>query len=168
MSDEKPYFRFNPGAYQNGRSFEQTSEVCDVCARPCAWRYTGNIYAEQSPIVCARCIASGSLGGFLNDAEFTFHDIELNGADPALEDELFRRTPGVACFNPFEWPVLDAKPLAFAGYGEDRALLSLAGVRSAIDSAFAVAGGAFDGPTPYALIFKEIEGERYRAVIDLD
>jgi uncharacterized protein len=168
MSGDQPHFRFYPGAYEKGGPFEASADVCDVCARPCSWKYTGNIYAKERPVVCARCIANGELGRFLGGKRFSLHDIELNGAEPSLEDEVLRRTPGVACFNPFEWPVLDGKPLAFAGYGGDERLLAIPAVRSAVETAFDEIGQTFDGPTSYALIFKEIDGERYRAVIDLD
>lgn len=168
MSADQPYFRFNPGAYKDGRSFERSSAVCDVCSRPCVWKYTGGIYATEHPVACARCIANGALGRFLGDEHFSLHDIEMSGADSSLETEVLQRTPGVACYNPFEWPVLDAKPLAFAGYGEDQDLLDIAAVRSAIEAAFAEIKQTFDGPTPYALVFKEIDGERYRAVLDFD
>ena len=167
MSGDQPYFRFNPGAYEDGRSFERSSDVCEVCSRPCVWKYTGNIYAKEEPsVVCARCIANGELGKFLGD--FGLHDVDLSGAEPSLKMEVRQRTPGVACYNPFEWPVLDAKPLAFAGYGEDENLLDIAAVRSAIEAAFGEIGQKFNGPTPYALVFKEIDGERYRAVVDFD
>ncbi|WP_119302731.1 CbrC family protein [Dongia deserti] len=168
MGDNQPYFRFNPGAYEDGRSFERSSDVCEVCSRPCVWKYTGGVYAMESPVVCARCIANGELGKFLGDEHFSLHDIEISGAEPRLEKEVLQRTPGVACYNPFEWPVLDAKPLAFVGYGEDQGLLDIEAVRSAIDAAFEEIGRRFDGPAPYALVFKEIEGERYRVVIDLN
>src|SRR5262249_22050754 len=135
MSDDQPYFRFNPGAYEEGRSFESSSDVCAVCLRPCVWKYTGNVYAIGNPTVCSRCIASGELGKYLSDEHFSLHDIVMNGAEPSLEMEVLQRTPGVACFNPFEWPVLDAKPLAFAGYGGDKRLLDIIAVRSAIDAA---------------------------------
>jgi uncharacterized protein CbrC (UPF0167 family) len=168
MSDDQPYFRFNPGAYGDGRSFEQSSDICEVCSRPCVWKYTGNIYATKSPVVCARCMANGKLAKFLDDEGFTLHDIEMSGAEPSLEKELLQRTPGVACYNPFEWPVLDAKPLAFVGYGDDQNLLDIVAVRSAIEAAFEEIGRRFNGPTPYALVFKEVDGQRYRAVVDLD
>lgn len=168
MSDDQPFFRFYPGAYEEGGSFEASTDVCEACSRPCVWKYTGGIYATESPVVCARCIANGDLGKFLGGKRFSLHDIEMNGAEPSLEDEVLRRTPGVACYNPFEWPVLDAKPLAFAGYGEDKNLLAIGAVRSAIAAAFGEIGKTFDGPTSYALIFKEIDGERYCAAIDFD
>jgi uncharacterized protein len=169
MSADQPYFRFNPGAYENGHSFERSSEVCEVCSRPCVWKYKGSVYIEEKPpVVCARCIANGELGRFLDDEHFSLHDIEMSGAEPSLKKEVLQRTPGVTCYNPFEWPVLDAKPLAFVGYGENQTLLDIAAVRSAIEAAFGEIGQKFDGPTPYALVFKEIDGERYRAVIDFD
>jgi hypothetical protein len=113
-------------------------------------------------------MANGKLAKFLDDEGFTLHDIEMSGAEPSLEKELLQRTPGVACYNPFEWPVLDAKPLAFVGYGDDQNLLDIVAVRSAIEAAFEEIGRRFNGPTPYALVFKEVDGQRYRAVVDLD
>ncbi|HEX8303067.1 CbrC family protein [Sphingomonas sp.] len=168
MDDHQPYFRFNPHAYEHGHIFERSADVCDVCSRPCVWKYTGSIFAKQSPSACARCIADGELARFLDDEHFALQDIELHEADPELAAELLQRTPGVACFNPFEWPVLDGKPLAFFGNGEDEGLLAIPDVRSAIEAAFAEAGWEFEGPTPYALIFQELEGERFRVAIDLD
>ncbi|WP_298289491.1 hypothetical protein [Novosphingobium sp.] len=41
------------------------------------------------------------------------------------------------------------------------------GTRTAIEEAFGEFGWDY-GPTPYALIFKELHGDRYRVVIDLD
>jgi uncharacterized protein CbrC (UPF0167 family) len=168
MSGDQPYFRFNPGAYEEGRSFERSSDVCEVCSRPCVWEYTGGVYATENPIICARCIANGELGRFLGDEHFSLHDIMISGAEPGLEKEVLQRTPGVECYNAFAWPVLDAKPLAFVGYGEDQDLLDIVAVRSAIEAAFGEIGRKFVGPTSYALVFKEIDGERYRAVVDLD
>ena len=169
MSNDKPYFRFNPVAYDVKGSFEQSSDACDVCTRPCVWRYTGGVYVQtDEPTVCARCIASGELGRFLGDKRFSLHDAGITGAEPSLENEVLQRTPGFASYNAFDWPVLDTKPLAFVGYGEDETLLQVAAVRSAIEAAFAEMGWKFDGPTSYALIFREVDGERYRAVVDLD
>ena len=169
VSDDQPYFRFNPGAYGDRRSFERSSEVCDVCSRPCVWKYTGGIYAKEEPaVVCARCIATGELGRFFGEKHFSLQDIGISGAEPGLEKEVLQRTPGVASYNAFDWPVLDAKPLAFVGYGEDRDLFDIVAVRSAIEAAFEEIGQKIDGPTSYALVFKEIDGERYRAVVDFD
>lgn len=168
MSDDQPRFRFNPGAYEDGRSFERSSDVCDVCSRPCVWKYTGSVYATEKPIVCARCIANGELGKFLGDEHFSLHDIVISGVNPNLAKEVLQLTPGFDSYNAFVWPVLDAKPLAFLGYGENQSLLDIVAVRSAIEAAFGEIGRKFDGPTSYALIFKEIDGERYRAVVDFD
>ena len=167
MSEHQPHFRFYPGAYEKDGPFEASTDVCEVCSRPCVWKYTGGIYATEEPVVCARCIANGELGNFLGK-RFSLHDIGMNGAEPSLEDEVLRRTPGVASYNPFDWPVLDGKPLAFLGYGEDKRLLASPAGRSAIKAAFEAIGQTHEGPTSYALIFKEIDGERYCAVIDFD
>ena len=169
MSDDKPYFRFNPVAYDVKGSFERSSDACDVCSRSCVWKYIGGVYVQMdSPVVCARCIASGELGRFLGDKRFSLHDADISDAKPSLRNEVLQLTPGFATYNAFDWPVLDAKPLAFVGYGEDETLLENAAVRSAIEAAFAEIGWKFDGPTSYALVFKEVDGERYRAVVDLD
>lgn len=167
MCTDQPNFRFNPGAYDEGRSFKPSNERCEACSRPCIWEYTGSIYALSKPTICARCIADGHLSSFLGDDEFSLHDVDISGAEPSLRQEVLQRTPGVACFNPFQWPVLDAKPLAFMGYGEDEGLIAVPDVRVALEESFAEFGWDF-GPTPYALIFKEPDGTRYRVVIDLD
>ena len=167
MSGDKPHFRFNPVAYRH--AFEASEESCGVCARACVWKYVGGIYmAGDRPTLCARCLADGRLAAFLGDRHFQLHDVFLDDADPALEDEVLRRTPGVSCFNPFVWPVLDGKPLAFVGYGEDEALIAVPEVQAAIGEAFEELGWTFDGPSPYALVFKALDGPSYRAVVDLD
>ena len=170
MTSDQPHFRFNPGAYKSGRSFERSADLCDVCRSSCGWKYTGSIYALKSPTVCAGCIANGSLTQFIYDQHFSLHDIELSGASPELEMEVLKRTPGVACYNPFDWPVLDSKPMQFIGYGEDQMVLSSADQQLAIKQAFVELDWEYElqTPTPYALVFKEIDGNRYRAVIDLD
>lgn len=170
MNIDQPNFRFNPGAYGDGRSFERSNDACDICHKPSVWKYSGSLYAAANPSVCARCIANGDLAKFLNDEHFSFHDIELDGANASLEIELLQRTPGVSCFNPFEWPVLNATPMVFIGYGEDAPILSDDGAQEAIETAFKELDWEFEPgePTPYALVFKEIDGTRYRAVIDLD
>ena len=170
MISGQPHFRFNPGAYETGRSFEKSAEICDVCQSSCGWKYTGSIYALQRPTVCADCIANGNLTQFMDDRHFSLHDIELSGASSELETEVLQRTPGVACFYPFDWPVLDSKPMQFIGYGEDQRVLSNPDAQLAIEEAFVKADGEYElqTPTSYALVFKEISGDRYRAVIDLD
>lgn len=170
MSEDQPYFRFYPGAYEEGGPFEASTDACEVCSRPCVWKYTGGVYVAgpKASIVCARCIASGALTSFFGDRDFQLQSADLFGADPDLTDEVQHRTPGVPSYQDFEWPVLDGKPMTFAGYGEDKSLFATPAVRSAIKTAFEEIGQTRDGPTSYALIFKELDGERYRAVVDFD
>jgi uncharacterized protein CbrC (UPF0167 family) len=170
MSEDQPHFRFNPRAYDDGQYFECSHETCELCARPCVWKYTGGIYVAgpEPSILCARCIANGALRAFFGDRNFQLQSADLPGADPDLTDEVQHRTPGVPSYQDFDWPVLDGKPMAFVGYGEDKGLFAIPAVRSAIEAAFEEIGRTCNGSTSYALIFKEIDGDRYRAVIDLD
>lgn len=166
---EAPEFRFSPNAYEEGRSIERSDASCEVCFRPCGWRYTGSIYTASPPgTLCVRCIADGSLGRFIGGGGYTLHDVEMDGADPALEREVMERTPGIACFNPYTWPVLDGMPLAFIGYGEDAAVTAMPEARAAIAAAFVKLGWDAEESSPYALVFREIDGPRWQAVIDLD
>ena len=166
-SEEQPYFRFNPNAYEHEGTFERSAEACESCFRPCAWKYVGNIHALREPVACARCIADGAMANLFGGDRFSLHDAESSGVDQGLERELLQRTPGFSCFNPFEWPVLDARPMAFVGYGEDERLIAIPSVRTAMEDAFAELGWDF-GPSPYALIFKAIDSDQYQVVVDLD
>lgn len=169
MSDDQPFFRFSPRAYSTGRSFEPSEATCDICRRPCIWRHTEGIYAAIEPeSVCARCISDGSLVGYFGDQGWCLHDTDVNDVAPELATELLQRTPGVACFNPFRWPVLDGWPLAFVGYADETEILSDPVACKAISAVFAEVGWNLTGPSPYALVFRELAGTRYRAVLDLD
>lgn len=168
-ASRQPQFRFYPGVYADGGPMERSDVPCDVCRLSCGWRYTGSIYAvAKLEHLCARCLADGRTGAGLNGADFTFHDIRLNGAAPEPARELMQRTPGVACFNPFVWPVLDGMPLAYIGVGDDPALIALPEVRVAIAAAFSEIGWDLEEQSPYALLFREVDGNGWRAVIDLD
>lgn len=165
-SDDRPHFRFNPRAYEPGRAFEASDKICGHCARPCVWEHVAGAYALNSVTLCARCVAAGGLEAVLGGS-YSFHDGEVEDCDPALEAELLERTPGVACFNPFEWPALGGMPLAFLGYGEEETLLAIPAVVDAMAAAFEDFGWDA-GPSPYAMIFKAPDGETYRVVVDLD
>ncbi|MEZ6023681.1 MAG: CbrC family protein [Hyphomonadaceae bacterium] len=169
MTDpRKPDFRFYPGAYAEGAAFEASTAPCAVCGQACGWRYRGNIYVVNPPqAVCAACIASGRLAAQFE--HLSLHDIALDGAEPALETELLQRTPGVACFNPFVWPVLDGTPLAFLGYGDDPSFAKIEAAQAAAARAGEDVGlDDMDLPSAYALVFKELDGERYEASLDFD
>lgn len=166
----QPFFRFYPHAYDNPEIFESSDAPCAHCRRPCVWRYRGGVHAalNYDAILCARCVSAGDLGKFFG-GHYSFHDIEIDDVSSALAREVNERTPGVACFNPFEWPVIDGLPLAYCGTGEDPELLVKPEVAVAIDDAFSAIGwDDADGPSPYALIFKQVDGPLYQAVIDLD
>lgn len=169
MSDDKPFFRFHPGAYERG-AFVQSSEPCGVCGRPSVWLYAGIVYSSVGkPSVCARCIADGSLSAHL-DGDYSLHDADLEDeVDADLESEVMQRTPGFATFNGFEWPVLDGKPLVFVGHGDEDATWENEEAAEAIRRLFEEEHDEIlDGPTPYAIAFREIDGPRYVAIVDFD
>lgn len=144
---------------------------CEVCARPCIWRYTGAIYTHKAKVtVCASCIYNGDLADFLDDEFFTLHDVSHEKMRPEFEAELLQRTPGIACFNPFEWPILDEKPLAFLHYGtkEEAHHFDTPRVAEAMKREFSRYGWKEPYPLQYALLFKEVDGDRYRVSIDLE
>lgn len=164
---DKPFFRFHPDAYEHG-VFEESDEVCGACGKPCVWKYAENIYTpDPVPIVCARCIASGDAAKAMVDGEYGLHDFTFD-EDPSddLIAEIDQRTPGFSTFNPFVWPVRDGMPLAFLGFGEDKALAGKPAVMAAI-AALAADMGAEVGPS-YALIFKALDSDVYVATLDLD
>jgi hypothetical protein len=175
--EEQPFFRFNPNAYMPGRAFERSDDACASCGLPCVWKYVGNIYGRQAT-VCAGCIATGSAERVLTpkniphdiDFHFALHDIDFEDeALPSpLVDEVLRQTPGIACFNPYCWPCAGGMPMAFIGYGEDVALRNDPAALEATRQAFVELNWDSEGPSAYALIFRELNGERVRAVIDLD
>ena len=169
----KPHFRFYPNAYANGGPLEESNAVCDVCGEPCVWRYTGGIHApKRLENCCAGCIAAGNLRKTLGKGFFGLADISIEDetASDALQEELLACSPGVACFNPFIWPCLDGVPMAFIAAGDDPAFTSDSAAIEATRVAFADIEWEDNdaGSSPYALIFREVGGERLRAVIDLD
>jgi uncharacterized protein CbrC (UPF0167 family) len=168
MNIDKPFFRFNPSAYEPDRSFEASDDICDACSKPCVWKHKGSVYGRRKPVVCARCISDGSIAKYFAGEHFSFHDIQFS--EPSdLATEVLERTPGVSCFNPFVWPVVNGRPLAFIAYGDEAAFASIPGVQAAITAVFSDIGWSYDGAgTPYALVFKDLEADFYQALIDLD
>lgn len=163
-----PAFRFHPGAYTRG-SFIASDKACDVCGRASIWLYASSIYVDgDEPDVCARCIHDGRLAAHL-DHDFQMHDAELGGDTTGdLADEVMQRTPGFSTFNAFAWPVLDGKPLAYVGHGDEDALWDDPAAVDAIRAMYEESGETLEGRTPYALVFREVDGDRYLAIIDLD
>jgi uncharacterized protein CbrC (UPF0167 family) len=168
MSDDKPFFRFHPGAYERG-AFIASRAACDVCERPSVWLYDSSIYiAGAKPAVCARCVADGKLTEFL-DGEHGMHDAEFGGeVDDELADEVMQRTPGFSTFNGFEWPVLGGKPMVFVGHGDEGDTWENPAAAAAIRKLYEDEGDPVDGTTPYAIVFKELDGSRHVAIMDLD
>lgn len=165
----QPYFRFFPAAYDTEGTFERSDRPCDACGRASEWLYVNTIYARRNDAsLCARCIAAGRSASVLGD-DYAFHDAELAGADAALEAEVLQRTPGFSTFNAFEWPVDDAGPLAFLGYGSDPRLWADERLREKMKAFWrAETGDDLDGPTEYVLVFKSLDGDGCSFWRDLD
>ena len=82
-----------------------------------------------------------------------------------LAAEVLYRTPGVASFNPFDWPVRGGgEPLAYVGVGDDAALRRDPSVIAAI----AEAADGEDVLGSCALVFRTLDGATTSAVLDLD
>lgn len=162
-------FRFNRLAYE-GENFVGFAGSCDFCERPNPLIYQGGIYVPQpEPSVCDVCIAAGRLGERYSRNYPLFGDFQMDEADPELKDEVFVRTPGFATFNPFNWPVIDRKPLAFFGYGDRNEIWGDADARAAMEKAWLEATGeALTGPSAYLLAFREVDGARWAAEVDFD
>jgi uncharacterized protein len=168
MSDDKPFFRFHPDAYERG-AFIPSETTCDVCQRPSVWLYTGSIYiAGDPPAVCARCLASGALSAFCK-GRHVMHDADFDDEPKdALADEVMQRTPGFSTFNSFPWPVRKGKPMVFVGHGDEAATWNNPAAADAIRKLYKDEGDPLDGRTPYAIVFKELDGKRHVAIVDLD
>ena len=168
MPDDKPFFRFHPGAYERG-SFVASDKPCDVCRRPSVWLYGGLVYvAGHPPAVCARCIADGALSAF-SKGRHAMHDADFgDDVDGALADEVMQRTPGFSTFNAFEWPVRDGKPMVYVGHGDEAATWTNPAAAKAIRKLYEDEGEPIAGTTPYALVFRELDGARHVAIMDLD
>lgn len=172
--EDKPTFRFHPGAYDDAACMEKSSSLCDVCSRPCVWKYLGGIYGPPETdtlVLCARCLSQGTLETHLKGASFEMHDVDFDvPIDDTIEREVMQRTPAIVSFNPFSWPVMDGLPLAYIGTGDTATLWQIADIQAAMKTTWAedIGGEALDGPTPYLLIFKQLDQDIYRAVVDFD
>lgn len=170
MSADKPFFRFHPDAYARG-SFLASRDPCDVCGRSSVWLYHGSVYvAGKKPAVCARCVADGKLAAFL-EGDFGLHDADFDeDVDEALDAEVMQRTPGFSTFNAFTWPVLDGKPLVYVGHGDEDETWENPAAAAAIRKLYKDEGDPIpdEGTTPYAIVFRELDGPRYVAIMDLD
>jgi uncharacterized protein len=170
----QPHFRFFPGAYEfcagSEDVFRTESGPCDCCGMRDIHAYQGVIYWARNIAftICAQCIADGRLAALLGIGEsYSLHDVEvaeLDWRDP-LVTEVKQRTPGFATFNPFEWPVHDGMPMAFMGYGDEA---KWEHVPEALAAMRMENEGEDCFPAPYVLIFKQVDGPAYRAVLDFD
>lgn len=168
MSESKPAFRFFPAAYDVEGVFEASEDKCDICQRPAGWMYGGAVYAEgTAPETCARCIHDGKLAAALNDGFMQLVDASLDDADPDLAKEVLQRTPGFPTLNPIDWPVIDGTPLAFLGFGDSETVTADPAASKAVEAAWTEEfEEPMEGPSPYALVFRSLDGGQHRVVFD--
>ena len=99
----------------------------------------------------------------MHDADF--HD----DVGEAFGVEVMQRTPGFATFNAFEWPVLDGKPLAFFGHAEEDIVWTTPEAAEAVRKLYRdEQDEELEGRTPYAVVFRQVDGPRYVAILDFD
>jgi len=170
VAADKPTFRFHPGAYERS-SLVKSDESCDACGEPSGWLYASIVYVEEDePQLCARCIAGGKLTDHF-DGDYSLHDADFDDeVDDDMAEEVMQRTPGFATYNAFEWPVMDGKPMVYVGHGDEGATWANAAAADAIRKVWADRGQPLKSgeKTPYGLVFKELDGDRHVAIIDLD
>lgn len=165
---DRPYFRFVPGAFENNLCFERSDKKCDICAKACLWKYNGNIYAVNDPdTVCARCIADGNLAKHFGAETFGLHDMEVD-ISPPLWEEINHRTPGIPTYNAITWPVINGVPCAFVAAGDSSDFPRGSDVDAAVADAWRERGLGDQGALRYILLFRQMNGKDYRAVVDLD
>lgn len=98
---ELPTFRYHPNPVATG-AFVLEPGRCSSCGLDRGYVYKGPIYAIEEPDPpCPWCIADGSFAARF-DAEFT-DPAPLAGLDPAVIEEVTRRTPGYAGWQQEQW-----------------------------------------------------------------
>lgn len=170
----QPHFRFFPGAYEFGVDgeavFKRHNGPCHCCGMRDIYAYQKRPYwiRRDEPVICAQCIADGRLGILIDNGDnYSMHDCQIEGVsddNPDIE-EIEQRTPGFATYNPFDWASIDGEPMAFMGYGDEEKWKYVGEARAAMCETY---GGQDAYPSPYFLLFKELDGNRYRATLDLD
>ena len=175
--DGQPYFRFYPGAYADG-AFEQTGETCEVCGTANAWMYQGAVYGlppASDTRFCATCMKTGLVYGYLGESKenwIGFHEwsFTADDVDDAMSDELLYHSPSPASWNPHGWPVVNREPLVYLGRGDDKAFRNNADVMSAVrEEQQSIWPGETSDPLPhYYMIFQTLDGQIYKAALDLD
>jgi uncharacterized protein len=166
--DDKPNFRFYPGAYAD-ECLKKADHNCVNCRRSGTWLYSGSIYSTcRDKPVCAACIAEDRLaerfGSFvLFDADFS------DEVDAEVEGEVMQRTPGFPTFNPFVWPVSDGMPMVYMGVGDDKQFWRDEACREAMKQFWRQEiGGDLDGPAYQLLVFKSLDNSKFGFALDLD
>jgi uncharacterized protein len=110
---ELPSFRYHADPIASG-SIEKSEAVCRCCGQARGYVYALAPYAEADDLdnaICPWCIADGSAH---RKFDATFVEAEsLADLDPAIADEVSKRTPGYAAWQQEEWPVCCNDATAF-------------------------------------------------------
>ena len=98
-----PFFKYHPDPVKTGAFKTGETRVCGCCGRETDVWYDEPFYAEEDvECICPDCIADGSAA---EKFDGTFQDKSNVGSvsDPAMLDELIRRTPGYVGWQQEYW-----------------------------------------------------------------
>lgn len=104
------------------KSFEVSTDVCEVCGRARGWRYVCNIYGEGDgeQCICPWCIADGSAAATF-DCIFNVGDVyPLSAPQLTPEDRelVERRTPGFGTWQDHGWMMCCGRASVYVGEAE--------------------------------------------------
>jgi uncharacterized protein CbrC (UPF0167 family) len=179
-----PQFRYHPDPVATGNVIASSAE-CRSCGRARGYVYVGPVYAEEElgEVLCPWCIGDRSAAERF-DAEFTdaegVGDRGRWGAVPvAVLDEVTRRTPGFAGWQPERWWVHCGDAAAFLGRAgrrelEGRWVAALPAIRAeagleADGAVWAIYLAALDaGGAPTAYVFRCLHCGQFGGYSDTD
>lgn len=112
-----PVFRYHPEPLKTGQVIT-SDKTCTCCCRPRGYIYRGPVYASDdlSEALCPWCIADGSAATtfgatFTDEMAFQLADVE-----PAVVEEVARRTPGYVGWQQENWLTHCNDACAYLGF----------------------------------------------------
>jgi uncharacterized protein len=118
MPETLPHFRYHPDPVLTGL-VHASATVCAGCNRARGYIYRGPVYAahELNEQICPWCIADGSAAVKFG-ATFTDDDplLAIGDLDPAIADEVTKRTPGYIGWQQEAWLMHCNDACAYLGF----------------------------------------------------